>query len=351
VTLPRPSRPGRLQWEHEAFYKAEALERLLAEEQVDVVHTFSYDAAITAAVVCPPGEPGRVPVVGTFSEMTVRQRARIEHLRARFVFSLDALDLYIAISDMYADMALAHGLPPSKLRVNKAGIDVKRFAGGSRRRGRQRLAIGDGTVLVTCPSRFSKRKGQLDLLQAIALLEPSQLDVQLLLAGSINSAYQEDLDAIEAVVARQRLRRPVRIVKDASRDDMPDLLAASDLIVLPSHYEGLGFAALEAMAVGTCVLLADTIGLNEVGAHGETAWFVPPRSPEALAMALQKLLGNAPMRRRLADAARVHVRERFSMAATAERMTVLYQSLLDRAADPETDQLVERRVSSTRTPR
>ena len=344
VTLPSPPRPGRLPWEHEAFYKAEALERLLAEEDVDVVHAFSYDAAITAAVVCPRGDPGRVPVVGTFSEMTVRQRAKIEHLRARFVFSLDALDLYIAISEAYADIALAHGLPSSKLRVNKAGIDVQQFAGGSRRRGRQRLGIGDQTLVVTCPSRFSRRKGQLDLLQAIALLQPLQLDVQLVMAGSINSAYQEDLEAIEAASAHQ-VRWPVRILQDLPHGDMPDLLAASDLVVLPSHYEGLGLAALEAMAAGTCVLLADTIGLNEVAVHGETAWFVPPRSPEALALALRELLTNAGLRHRLAHAARQHVRERFSMAATAKRMIVLYQSLLDRGTSPDTD-LVDRQARS-----
>jgi glycosyltransferase involved in cell wall biosynthesis len=328
VALPRPPRPGRLQWEHEAFYKAEALERLLAEERVDLVHAFSYDAAITAAIVCPRGDPGRVPVVGTFSEMTVPERARIEHLRAAFVFSLDALDLYVAISDMYADMALVHGLPQSRLRVNKAGIDVQRFAAGSRRRGRRRLGIDDRTLLVTCPSRFSKRKGQLDLLQAIALLEPSQLDVQLVLAGSVNSAYQEDLEAIMAVVERQRLRRPVRVLHDLPRGDMPDLLAASDLVVLPSHYEGLGFAALEAMAARTCVLLADTIGLDEVATHGKTAWFVPTHAPEALALALRKLLTDALLRRRLADAARAHVQQRFSMTATARRMVAIYRSLL-----------------------
>jgi glycosyltransferase involved in cell wall biosynthesis len=329
VVVPGPSRPGRLRWEHEGFYKSEVLYQLIKEKDIELVHAFSYDTAIAAAVVLPRHDRDRVPLVGTFSEMTVDERVATEHLRAGYVFRLQELDVYMALSDLYAQMALDHGLPPEKLYLNKVGIDVRRFAAGSRRRGRAWLGLPDEVLLVTCPSRFARRKGQLDLLQALEILAPRQLDLQVVLAGSINSAYQDELEAIEARVARQRLRRPILVLRDVDWRAMPDLLAASDLVVLPSHYEGLSRAALEAMAAGACPLLTDTAGFKELASHGSTAYFVPPRSPEDLAQGMAELLTNPVLRQRIASAARIHVKKWFSITSTVDRMLSLYRSLVE----------------------
>jgi glycosyltransferase involved in cell wall biosynthesis len=329
VAVPGPSRPGRLRWEHEGFYKSEALYQLIKGEDIELVHTFSYDTAIAAAVVLPRHGTDRVPLIGTFSEMTVAERVATEHLRAGYVFRMQELDVYMALSDLYAQLALDHGLPPEKLYVNKVGIDVQRFSAGSRRRGRAWLGLPDTVLLVTCPSRFARRKGQLDLLQALEILAPGQLDLQVVLAGSINSAYQDELDAIEARAASLHLRRPILVLKDVDWHAMPDLLAASDVVVLPSHYEGLSRAALEAMAAGACTLLTDTVGFRELASHGSTAYLVPPSSPEDLARAMVELLTDPWLRQRIASAARTHVGKQFSIITTVDRMLELYRSLLD----------------------
>jgi glycosyltransferase involved in cell wall biosynthesis len=334
VEIPGPSRPGRLRWEHEGFYKSEALYQLIRDQNIELVHTFSYDTAIAAAVVLPRHDQNRVPLVGTFSEMTVPERAPTEHLRAGFVFRLQELDVYMALSDLYAQMALDHGLPPQRLHTNRVGIDVEQFSTGSRRRGRAWLGLADDVLLVFCPSRFARRKGQLDLLQALEMLTPRQLDLRVILAGSINSAYQDELEAIEARAARHPLRRSILLLKDVDWRVMPDLLAASDLVVLPSHYEGLSRVALEAMAAGACTLVSDTAGFRELAAHGATAYFVPPHSPEDLARGIDELLSKPLLRRRIASAARLHVAEEFSITATVDRMLELYRSLLEPSRRP-----------------
>jgi glycosyltransferase involved in cell wall biosynthesis len=329
VVVPGPSRPGRLRWEHEGFSRPEALYRLIRDRGIELVHTFSYDTAIAAAIVLPRNDPDRVPLLGTFSEMTVPERAPTEHLRAGFVFRLEELDVYMALSDLYAEIALRHGLPPDKLHVNSVGIDVPRFSAGSRDRGRSWLGLPEEALLVTCPSRFARRKGQLDLLDALEIMEPLQLPLQVLLVGSINSAYQDELDLIHERVQSLRPRHRITVMKDVAWSAMPDLLAASDLVVMPSHYEGLSRAALEAMAAGACTLLTDIEGFRELASHGATSYLVPPRSPADVARGMSELLADPMLRRRLAEAARKHIEECFSATATVDRMLELYRSLLE----------------------
>jgi len=325
VVLPNQPRPGRLPWIHDMFHKSEALHDVLQRQALDIVHAFSYDTAITAAITLPQHRPDRVPLVGTFSEITLPERDATEHLRASFAFAQDALDVYAALSQAYADVALAHGLPAQKLHVNRAGVDVDRFSEGCRRRGRAHLGISENAVVITCPSRFKARKGQLELLRAMSALGSLTSHVVLVLAGSINSADKNYLDQIRRAATRIGLGERLHILEDVPRARMPDLLAASDIVAQPSYFEGLGLAALEAMAAGACTILTDTHGFNEIGSHLHTTFYVQPCSTDSLAAGLRVLLENPALRSRLAGEARRHVREHFSISAMAERMAVLYQ--------------------------
>jgi hypothetical protein len=86
VVLPNQPRPGRLPWIHDMFHKSEALHDVLQRQALDIMHAFYYDTAITAAITLPQHRPDRVPLVGTFSEITLPERDATEHLRASFAF-------------------------------------------------------------------------------------------------------------------------------------------------------------------------------------------------------------------------------------------------------------------------
>jgi len=112
------------------------------------------------------------------------------------------------------------------------------------------------------------------------------------------------------------------------REDVPDLLAALDIFVLPSHREGVSLALLEAMAVGLPVIVTAVGGLPEVVTHGENGLLIPLKDPEALTEALARLLADPELARRLGDQARRHVAEHFSLDRFGGEINELYAELI-----------------------
>jgi len=177
--------------------------------------------------------------------------------------------LYQLYSPRIAKIAAARLLALVE-EATRTRVDVDRFSEGCRRRGRAHLGISDNAVVITCPSRFKARKGQLELLRAMSAPGSLTSHVVLVLARSINSADKNYLEQIRRAATRIGLGERLHILEDVPRARMPDLLAASDIVAQP-------------------------------------------------------LLENPALRSRLAGEARRHVREHFSISAMAERMAVLYQ--------------------------
>jgi glycosyltransferase involved in cell wall biosynthesis len=123
---------------------------------------------------------------------------------------------------------------------------------------------------------------------------------------------------------------PARIRFLGHRDDVPDLLGACDLFVLPSHTEGLPLSVLEAMSHGLPVVATAVGGVPE--ALGDTGLLAPARDAGALAERMERLARAPELRRRLGDAARRRALEEFSFASMAARYEALYRALLRRAA-------------------
>ncbi|MGH7266930.1 MAG: glycosyltransferase, partial [Candidatus Rokuibacteriota bacterium] len=112
------------------------------------------------------------------------------------------------------------------------------------------------------------------------------------------------------------------------RDDVPEILAGSDVSVDASH-EGLGITGTlrESLAMETPVVATDVAGNPELVAHERTGLLVPPRDPEALAAALLRLLADPTWAKALGRAGRRAVVERFSTRAKVERLETLYRRL------------------------
>jgi glycosyltransferase involved in cell wall biosynthesis len=104
------------------------------------------------------------------------------------------------------------------------------------------------------------------------------------------------------------------------REDVPELMRAADVVAIPSRWEGFGLVAVEAMAAGVAVVASAVGGLPEV--LGDAALFVPPEDPGALRAAIQRLLGDADLRRELGARGRARAR-RFAV----ERMVRAYESI------------------------
>jgi glycosyltransferase involved in cell wall biosynthesis len=108
------------------------------------------------------------------------------------------------------------------------------------------------------------------------------------------------------------------------RRDVAECLAAADVAVLPSRHEGLGVAALEAMAAGLPVIASRTGGLAEVVVDGESGLLVPPEGAAALAAALDRLACDAGARARMGAAGLARVRARYGAETMAEQTLACY---------------------------
>jgi glycosyltransferase involved in cell wall biosynthesis len=132
--------------------------------------------------------------------------------------------------------------------------------------------------------------------------------------------------SLEAQVRELGLNK--RVLFLGYRQDVPDLLACCDLFVLPSLFEGLPLSILEAMAANKPVVASAVGGNDEAIVHGETGLLVPPANPTALAAAIQTVLSNSDLSRRLAAAGKARVHEHFSAEAMVRQVAHIYEEVL-----------------------
>lgn len=321
------ARDGFVAWEWATFSRAEAIHRLVTTREIDVVHALSHDTMIAACVALAGHAPSeRPPVVATTSEMSTEEHA-FGIARSRFSYQL-AIDGLFQLSEYYHDVAMKHGCAPRATRV-AAAVDTDLFSNGSAPAGREFLGVAKDSFLLTCPSRFSRRKGQHDLLAALDLL-PSELQRQTvcLLAGSASSASQDFMEQLQAGAQSS----PVRcLVTGVPRQRMPDVFAASDLVVMPSYKEGLGFAAIESMVAGCPVLLNEVTGFNEIPSGPGQVAFTPAGDVPALADRLTTLMTDRDERAALAAAGQAHALRRFTPTALSGAAISLYRELVEPA--------------------
>ena len=163
-------------------------------------------------------------------------------------------------------------------------------------------------------------KGQRELIQALARLE--RRDAVVLLAGEdleSGGAYRREL---EQEAADLGVAERVRFL--GYRDDIPALLEAADVFVLPSWVEGLPLGVLDAMARGKPVVAGAVGGTPELVADGETGLLVPPRDVDALVRALDELLRDPARARTARRGGPARALTEFSADAAAERVLRLY---------------------------
>lgn len=308
--------PGvNLGWE--AAYVARAVRAV----RPDVVHLHSAKAGLAGRLAL----RGRVPTVfqphaWSFeaAEGTARQLAvRWERFGTRWA------DRVLCVSEAERERGLRAGIT-APWAVIRNGIDLERFAAAGeveRRQARAALAAVHGVPqrapLVVCVGRLCRQKGQDLLLAAWRRVAERVPGARLVLVG----------DGPE----RARLTAaadPRQVLFAGHTEDPLPWYTAADLVVLPSRWEGMALAPLEAMAVGRAVLLSDVGGARESLAPGQAAeCLVPAGDVAALGRALTALLTAPDRRRALARAAQAHARTGFDMHATAEAYRELYETV------------------------
>lgn len=281
-----------------------ALRAILVRERVAVA-CVNQDREVHLTALASAGLPGfrLVPRRGSPDPIKGKPFYRYSYARRvdRLIVNCAALGDKVCARAPWFDRA--------KLRVVPNGIDVDTFAATARRgRVRAELGLAPDRLVVSLVGEVGWRKGQAVLLEAVARLRANGAahDAVFLLAGEGGGRTELEARARALGLADGTVRFL------GFRDDVPDLLADTDLLVLPSFEEGFPNALLEGMALGLPVVSTPVDGIPELVVDGVTGVLTPPGDAPALAAALGALLGDAARRRTMGEAGRARVREAFS---------------------------------------
>jgi len=202
-----------------------------------------------------------------------------------------------------------------RLHVVRCGIDADRFDVARK--------SDDSALDVLCVAQLLPRKGQRVLLDAAARLRDRGVDVRVTLAGGGPS-----VDAVERAVDELGLRDRVKLTGPFGQEQLAGLLAAADVFCLPSFAEGVPVSLMEAMASRLPVVTTAIAGIPELVDDGVSGFVVAPGRADLLADALERLAGDADLRRRMGEAGRATVEARYSSAANAATLVAVFEQLI-----------------------
>jgi sugar transferase (PEP-CTERM/EpsH1 system associated) len=218
------------------------------------------------------------------------------------------------------------GVAKSKLRLICNGVDVERFRPGETKIRETVLPSGfadQDSLLIGSVGRLEAVKDQLTLVRAfneLCLLRPDDNRLRLVLIGDGSLR-----DKVEELVAKAGIQDRVWLA--GNREDVPQLLSALDVFVLPSLAEGISNTILEAMACGLPVVATRVGGNGELVREGETGFLVPRADPQAMAAALLNYVDYAALRAAHGAAARTRVEGSFSIDRMVSRYLEVYDEL------------------------
>jgi glycosyltransferase involved in cell wall biosynthesis len=267
------------------------------------------------------------------SDVFVAERHGLAGRAARAAFRRAAW--VTACSEDLRDRAVALGAVRARTTVIPYGVDSAQFRPGAdlRAAGRAALGLADDVPLVLAVGRLARKKGFEYLIEAAAMLAPRYPALRVVIAGA------GDLDAsLRAQAAAAGVDASVVFSGVVSHDQVPALLAAADVAVVPSvhdeagNVDGLPNTVLEIMASGTPLVATGVGGIGAVAVDGRTARLVPERNAAALAEAIADLFDHPSQRRAIGEEARAAICRDYSWARVAEQFTDIYARVSDRPA-------------------
>ena len=267
----------------------------------------------------------RTPKVLTLQiESTFRKRDPYH----RFAYS--RVDRILTITERMRNLAL-EALPVEPERVFSLyyGVDIDNSPKkeGDSPPVRQKWNIPEDAVVIGLVGRLEPSKGQDVLLQALAKIYAEYPQVHVLLVGDPppeGLGYDQKLKALA-----QELQVSDRVHFIGFQPDLADIYAALDIGVLASRKESFGLVLLEAMARGVPMIATEAGGVPEIVQDGINGLLILPGDSQALAEALIRLIGDEDLRRELAEAGRVIVKEKFSLDQHLQSLEVHFEQVIE----------------------
>jgi glycosyltransferase involved in cell wall biosynthesis len=300
------------------------LARFLRRERIDMLHTHLFEPSVIGLQA---GVLARTPwrvMTRHYSDYHTRinkkWHVRLDQLCTRLCHRV------IAVSQHTADHIISEeGAPPDKIRVVLNGIDfdrVKLSGPDARARVRRQFAADDAYVLLIV-ARLHPEKGYEYLFGALPeIRRRADRRVLLLVAGQgpFRHAFEQQVRSLGCESDARFL---------GFRQDVPDLMTAADLVVLPSVAEAFGLVLTEALYLGTPVMATRVGGIPEIVNDGVDGVLVPPTDSQALANAIVELLHDPERRQKMAGAGREKVINKFRFEDMVRAYEAVYEEVLN----------------------
>ena len=232
-------------------------------------------------------------------------------------------DALMACSANIADFtASRHGVPRAAIDVVHCGVDTEAFRPGP-------PAEREGRPTVLFVGNIAENKGVGTTLEAVLRLRARHPDIRLQIAGK---PEEEPVAALRERIARAGAEANVELLGFVGRSELPALYRGAHLFASPAYHEvGVANVYIEAMACGCPVVAAGTGGAPEAIRDGESGLLVPPGDAGATATAIDRLLSDPALRRRMGEAGRARAEEYFGMDHYIKRVLAVYQRALARS--------------------
>ncbi|MEM6284436.1 MAG: glycosyltransferase family 4 protein [Chloroflexota bacterium] len=307
------------------FPLVRTLERMIRENQIDVIHSDYH----TLPWALPAARRAGIPCVWTCMGWWFRPKWwQREFFRG--------VDVVFAHSEAIKRGFLGRApfMPPESIEITYPGVDTVRFnprVDGSA----VREQIGaEGCQVVVMVGRFQSVKGHETFIQMAARVLQRLPRTHFIIAGENiqsgrDSGYKQRI--LERVGRSRRMSTRIHFL--GHRNDVEVVMAAADVVVTPSHFESFGVVNVEAMAAGKPVVSTNRGGPTETVVDGVTGFLVPPKDPDAMATRVIELLYSDDTRRSFGTAGRMRAQQVFSADAVAERFAARVGALLPQRDD------------------
>lgn len=235
-----------------------------------------------------------------------------QHLEAKFA----AANFIVCISDFAKSQVMKYTQFSDwdKLYVNNLGVDASLFHPAEKQ---------NPTPLLLCVGRLCNAKGQGVLIQAAKILKERKVDFNIQLVGD-----GPDRKSLEQFSAENQLSDQIQFVGKVNHDQVQVLQREADIFVIPSFAEGIPIVLMEAMASGTPCVTTHITGIPELFTNGQDGLLVRAGNAMMLADALEQLINDADLRTRIANAALITIKEKWSIHDSNERLASLFQERL-----------------------
>jgi glycosyltransferase involved in cell wall biosynthesis len=301
--------------------------RMVRRSRPDLIHTTLFEADVAGRIA---GRLAGVPVVSSIVNLAYGpqqlgdprlKRRRIEAARLVDAITARRVVRFHALSRHVAEvMGERLRIPLERIDVVARGRDPERLGRRTEERraeARARIGAGPGDVVLLAAARQEHQKGLDVLLDAFPMVSARLPEARLIVSGRAGGATPSLQGKAAAAGSR--------VAMLGARDDVPDLMCAADVLVVPSRWEGLGCVLIEGMALEVPIVASDLPAVREVLDDGRCGLLVPPERPDRLAAAIVQAVRDGDDGRHRAVLARRRFQDRYTDDRVAGEMLAFYE--------------------------